>query len=528
MKVCKVAEIRQLDRRAIEEYGIPSEILMENAGAAAYNVISKEFGVKDKKFAVLCGPGNNGGDGFVVARHLHAAGADVKICILADRAKYRGEAKNNLDIIAHFPVEIFDVKSASQIREALSDADAIVDALLGTGLDREVDGLLKETIELVNRSGKIIFAIDIPSGINGDTGQVMGAAIKADCTITFGLPKSGNLLYPGFGYSGKLYVSHISYPQALSTSESLKIEIAPPVPLPERQADTNKMDYGPILVIAGAANYFWAPHASAYSFLKAGGGYVHLACPKSLTNSIARKGREVVFQPMDETESGSIALSNKDKLLEFAERMRMVVMGPGLSLNEETQRLVRILTEEINKPLLLDGDGITAVAGETGLLKRRKAPTILTPHVGEMARITGKERPDIEKNRIAVLQETVEKLNAYIVLKGAHSLIGCPDGRVFINVSGATDGKAGMATAGSGDVLNGTIAAMYCLGLNLEEAVRTGVFIHGLSGDLAAKAKGPDGMTAKDILNTLPNAVKYYRQNLQSIAADYYDTVHEI
>jgi NAD(P)H-hydrate epimerase len=201
-------------------------------------------------------------------------------------------------------------------------------------------------------------------------------------------------------------------------------------------------------------------------------------------------------------------------------------MGPGLSLNEETQQLVRVLAKEINKPLLLDGDGITAIAKETGLLKRRKAPTVLTPHVGEMSRITGKERQDIEKDRIGVLQETATKLHAYLVLKGPHSLIGCPDGRVIINVSGATDGKAGMATAGSGDVLNGTIAAMYCLGLKMEEAVQTGVFIHGLSGDLAAKARGPDGMTAKDILNTLPNAVKYYRQNLGSIAADFYDTIH--
>lgn len=530
MKVCRVSEIRQLDQRAIEEYDIPAEILMENAGAAAYYVIQKEYGVQDKKFVVLCGPGNNGGDGFVVARHLHANGADVKILILADRTKYKGEAQTNLDIIEHFPVEILDAKSADQIKKHINDVDVIVDALLGTGLDREVDGLLKETIELVNRnrSGKLIFAIDIPSGINGDTGQVMGAAIKADCTITFGLPKIGNLLYPGFGYGGKLYISHISYPQPLSNSELLNIEIAPPLPLPERQADTNKMDYGPVLVIAGAANYFWAPHASAYSFLEAGGGYVHLACPKSVVASVARKGREVVFQPMDETASGSIALSNRDKLLELADRMRMVIVGPGLSLNEETQQLVRILAKEINKPLLIDGDGITAVAGETNLLKRRKAPTVLTPHLGEMSRITGKERQDIEKDRIGVLQETVEKLNAYIVLKGAHSLIGCPDGRVFINTSSDTAGKSGMATAGTGDVLNGTIAAMYCLGLNLEEAVRTAVFIHGLSGDLAAKVKGPDGMTARDVLNTLPNAVRYYRKNLESIAADYYDTIHII
>ena len=528
MKVCKVAEIRELDRRAIEEYGVPSEILMENAGAAVYDVIQKEFGVLGKKFIVLCGPGNNGGDGFVVARHLHANGADVKVCIVADRTKYRGEAKKNLDIIEHFPVEILDVKSAAQVRRVMAGADAMVDALLGTGLDRDVEGLLKETIEIVNRSGRKVFAIDIPSGISGDTGQVMGTAIKADCTITFGLPKTGNLLYPGFGHGGKLYVSHISYPQPLSDSESLKIEIAPPVSLPERRANTNKMDYGPVLVIAGAANYFWAPHASAYSFLKAGGGYVHLACPKSLIPSVAKRGREVVFQPMEETESGSIAISNKDKLLEFSERMRMVIIGPGMSLNEETQQLIRILTREINKPLLIDGDGITAVAKETSLLKRRKSPTVLTPHIGEMSRIMGKERKAIEKDRISILQEAVTGLKSCIVLKGPHSLVGCPDGRVFINYSGIPADEAGMATAGTGDVLNGTIAAMYCLGLEFDEAVRTGVFIHRLAGDLAAKAKGPDGMTATDVLNMLPNAVKYYRQNLESIAADYYGAVHII
>jgi NAD(P)H-hydrate epimerase len=197
-------------------------------------------------------------------------------------------------------------------------------------------------------------------------------------------------------------------------------------------------------------------------------------------------------------------------------------------LNKETQELVRALVQEIDKPLLIDGDGITAVAENTGIITDRKAATILTPHVGEMARLTGMDKSEIEKDRVNVLQTTAQMLNAYIVLKGPHSLIGCPDSRVFINNSGDTEGKAGMATAGSGDVLNGTIAAMFCLGLDITEAVRTGVFMHGLSGDLAAKKKGPDGMTAGDILNTLPYAVQYYRKNLDKIAADYNNTVMEI
>jgi NAD(P)H-hydrate epimerase len=288
------------------------------------------------------------------------------------------------------------------------------------------------------------------------------------------------------------------------------------------------MDYGPVLVIAGAANYYWAPYASAYSFLKAGGGYVYLACPKSLASSVAKKGREIVIQPQKETASGSIALANKDDLILLAEKMKMVIIGPGLSLDKETRELVKILVKEIDKPLIIDGDGLTAVAQNTQILTGRKAATILTPHMGEMSRLTGMTKAEMEKDKVSMLQTTAQMMNADIVLKGAHSLIGYPDGRVFINTSGDTEGKSGMATAGSGDVLNGTLAAMFCLGLSMEEAVRAGVFTHGLAGDLAAKKKGPDGMTAEDILNTLPYAVQYYRKNLDEISAAYYQTVYII
>ena len=521
MKICRVAEMRRMDKQATDEFGIPPEILMENAGEAVYAVIQKEVDIEGKKFVVLCGLGNNGGDGFVIARKLHSRGGEVKVFLLADRVKYQGAAKKNLEIIDRFPVSIKEVNAIRQIKKDIASADAIVDALLGTGLDRNVEGLLCQVIEAVNASGKKVFAVDIPSGINGDNGREMGASIKADATVTFGLPKLGNLLYPGYNRGGKLYVSHISFPGPLYESESIKIELAEPIRLPERQADSNKMDYGPVLVIAGAANYYWAPHASAYSFLKAGGGYVYLACPKSLAASVARKNREVVLQPQLETASGSIALSNKDDLIKLAERMKMVVLGPGLSLDKETQELVKILAAEIRKPLLIDGDGITAIAQNSQILASRKSITILTPHMGEMSRLTGMVKAEIEKDKVSVLQTTAQIMNAYIVLKGPHSLIGCPDGRVFINNSGDTEGKAGMATAGSGDVLNGMIAAMFCLGLKVEEAVRAGVFLHGLSGDLTAKKKGPDGMTAEDILNTLPNAVRYYRENLNTISIDY-------
>ena len=528
MKVCRISEIREMDKQATDVYGIPAAILMENAGNAVYQAIRREVEISGYKFVVLCGPGNNGGDGFVVARLLQANGAHVSVFTLAGTNIYQNEAKKNLDILTRFPVNIDNTLSIIRIKRAIQSSDFIIDALLGTGVDRPVYGIFKQVIELVNQSGRKVFAVDIPSGINGDTGQEMGVSIKADYTVSFGLPKIGNLLYPGYGQSGKLYVSRISTPTTLTDNPELKIEVPIPIVLPERKADTNKMDYGPILVIAGATNYYWAPYASAYSFLKSGGGYVHLACPVSLIKSLAPKGREVVYLPQAETKTGGIAYGNKEALLEVANRMKMVIIGPGMSKDEETQKLIRELVGEINTPLLIDADGINAMAGHSKILSKRKGQTVLTPHVGEMSHLIGKTSGEIENNRIDILQATAADLNAIIVLKGPHSLIGYPDGKVYFNFSGKTGGQAGMATAGSGDVLNGVIAAAYCLGLKLEDAVYTGVFIHGLAGDLAANAKGADGMVATDILNILPEAVKHYRANLEKLAANCYDTIYSI
>ena len=521
MKVSTVAQMRKLDRSATEEFGISEDLLMENAGEAVYFVMLKEFGIKNKKFVVFCGTGNNGGDGFVVARKIHSNGGEATIFLLNDKTKYKGVANRNFEIVSKLPIEISRVSSVESMKSAVVHSDAIVDAIFGTGLVREVGGVYKEIIQVINESKKTVFSVDIPSGINGDTGEVMGVAVKADYTVTFGLPKIGNMLFPGYDHCGKLYVSHISFPPSLYDTDSTKVQINRPVELPERDKNAHKGDFGEVLFVAGASSYLGAPYFAALSFLKAGGGYSRLAAPVSISSFLANKGSEIVFVPQKETGSGSIALENKDELLELSERMDMVVMGPGLSLNEETQELVRELAQGIQKPLLLDGDGITAIAGDLGKIKSREAPTILTPHLGEMSRITKVAINEINKNKIEVLQKTAKELNAMIILKGAHSLIGYPDETVYINMSG----NPGMATAGSGDVLTGAIAAMFGLGLSLEDAVRTGVFIHGFSGDLAAKDKGEDGITAQDILDYLPNALKRYREHFDAISENLYDSI---
>ena len=524
MKVSTVEQMKNLDKGAIEEFKTPDTILMENAGEAVYFVIHNEFGIEGKRFIIFCGIGNNGGDGFVVARKLLSNGGLVTVFLLGDSEKLTGCAKDNFDIISTLPIRIERLTSVEQITSSLLYSDAVVDAIFGTGLTRDVSGIFNKVIELINKSQTTVFSVDIPSGVNGDTGQIMGCAIRADYTITFGLPKLGNLLFPGFDLCGKLYVTHISFPPSLYNTDNIKIETNDPLPIPERGEDTHKGSYGKVLFIAGSSNYLGAPYFSALSFLKAGGGLSYLASPESITNFLANKGSEIVFAPQKETGKGSLSLKAKDQLLEFSDRVDMVVMGPGLSLHEETQELVRELVVVIKKPLIIDGDGITAISKDIDIIKKRKEVTILTPHFGEMSRITKTDIGEIQKNKVAILLKTCKELNATIILKGAHTLIGYPDERIFINMSG----NPGMATAGSGDVLVGTIAAMFGLGFSSEESTRMGVFMHGLAGDLAMRDIGEEGIIAGDIMNYLPEAVQYCREHYEDIIKNIYESIYTI
>jgi yjeF N-terminal region len=270
MKVSRVSEMRSLDRYAIDELGIPEEILMENAGNASYFVMLKESGIKDKKFVIICGIGNNGGDGLVVARKIHSNGGKVKVFILGDASELKGAAKKNFGILSSLQIESRRIESIESIKNDLLHSDAIVDAIFGTGLSREVGGLYRDVILLINGSGKKVFSLDIPSGINGDTGEIMGIAVKADYTVTFGLPKTGNMLFPGYEHCGKLYVSYISFPPFLYDKDSIRVEINDYIKLPTKDMSAHKGDFGEALFIAGASSYFGAPYFSALSFLKAG------------------------------------------------------------------------------------------------------------------------------------------------------------------------------------------------------------------------------------------------------------------
>jgi NAD(P)H-hydrate epimerase len=524
MKVCTVEEMRTCDRRAVDEYGVADHVLMENAGEAVYYAILREIGVANRSFAVVCGAGNNGGDGCVVARKLLSSGARVRVYLLGDPEGFGTSARSYYDMLEKSGAPIFIDASPDDVAAGIAECDVVLDGIFGTGIAREVGGRYREVIERINAAGKTVVAIDIPSGIGGDTGEVLGVAVEADLTVTFGMPKRGNLLYPGADHGGKLLVTDISYPPELVASADIAVEIVEPVPLPRRQPGGHKGSFGDVLFVAGAASYYGAPYLASLSLLKAGGGYSRLAAPRSVTPVVAGLAPEVVFAPQAETDTGSLALASKKDLLEQSAHVDFVVLGPGVSLAEETQRLVRELASAIRKPLLVDGDGLTALASDPDALRDREHVTVLTPHPGEAARLLDCSTAEVQADPVHAAQECAARTGAIVVLKGAHSLVALPGSSVTIN----TSGNSGMATAGSGDVLTGTIAAMHGLGLELPDAVRTGVFLHGYAGDLAAQEAGKDGITARDVLEALPYAVKSYREQYDAVTENFYGALEVI
>lgn len=512
MKIGRACDARRLDEAAMQDYGIASALLMENAAIAARDVIQSRWGIASKRVLVICGCGNNGGDGFALARHLYSCGAMLTILLAGDEDKISGDARANYQSARRLPLELLDLNSMPDNSPEIhfNRFDIIVDALFGTGLSRNIEGQMEALINTINDAKVPVLSLDIPSGINSDSGEVLGCALKAEATVSFGILKRGNLLYPGHRLGGQLYFSGISFPPELYEDEHLKCKVNLPQHLPERSPSGHKGSFGKILIIGGCPEYRGAPALVAQGALRGGAGYARLAVPADISPEVFCQVPEAVFLTM---EGGSyLGMQHLPDVVEYSGNHDITVLGCGLSCSPDSLKMARQFIADSKGPLLIDGDALTALAGRENLTKKRDAPLIITPHTGEMARLTGYSIAEVESHRVEVAMEAAKRYAAITVLKGAHSIIADTEGRAWINLSG----NSCMATAGSGDILAGLTAALALGRLDIAEAVCLAVYLHGLAGDLAAETMGEYAVLARDLLEFIPQAIKFFPERIKS------------
>jgi len=522
MKVLTAAQMREADRLTTERYGIPGLELMENAGAAIAECLREKFpDLMRRNIVVLCGKGNNGGDGLVVARLLNGFGCAPEVFLFADPGTVQGDAAVNLKRWQQGLGELRFVTSQAEwesVRRGLADADIIVDALLGTGLHGPVQGLLTAVIEDVNaarakRKGKtLVVAVDMPSGLASDAEDFGGSVVAADLTVTLTAPKLGQLVLARSSLCGELVVREIGTPPDLLESDPhLKVHWIDhgefcALPL-ARDPGANKGTYGHALIVAGSLGKSGAAVLAARGALRSGAGLVTVATPQDVLPIVAAGMPEMMTAPLGATEAGTASLRNLD-YGRFAELMRgksVLAIGPGLSTQGETQQFVRSVVGETELPVILDADGLNAYAGLADHLNERRAAAItLTPHPGEMARLLGVTVKDVQARRLNVALEAAARWRAHVILKGFHTILATPSGHAYIN----TTGNPGMATGGTGDVLTGILAGLTAQ-FGFEDWPRVlalGVYLHGLAGDLAASRVGEAPLIASDLIDAVPEA----------------------
>jgi len=521
-KLTTAAQMREMDRRTLEDYGVPSIVLMENAALRVVDVINERFGpLMGKRIAVVCGKGNNGGDGLAIARHLDTRfGADVIVWLAADPAAFTGDAAVNCSIAENFGLHmnLFGAPSDSPIIGGRGDS-FIVDALLGTGTKGAVTGPLGKIIMRMNFASVPIISVDVPSGLNADTGEVNGACVKATLTVTFALPKIGLLVYPGAEYVGELIVADIGMPRLVMAAGDANVyateasDCARRLPARANGRDANKGKFGHVTVFAGSTGFAGAATLSAEAAARAGAGLVTLAVPSGLQNALmARVSPVVMTRGLAETSAGTFSVEAIDAALKLAAKGTAAAIGPGLggADNAETREFVREFVARCPVPLVIDADALNCLASEPdrgiSAVKSRTAATILTPHPGEMGRLLGTDTKAIQADRRAAVEAAAQSYGCVVLLKGARTLVASPDGRLAIN----TTGNSGMATGGAGDVLTGLLAALLGFEIPAWEAAAIGAYLHGLAGDLAAaKQGGPAGLIATDLIDFLPAAIAH-------------------
>ena len=511
MRILNAAQMREADRHTIEEIGIPSLVLMENAGRQVVAALEAAYESRlEGRVAVLCGRGNNGGDGFVVARTLMQRGVDVAVFLIGSVLDVRGDARLNLDILGRLNatvVEIGDEQTWELHFSEVSQCSLIVDAIFGTGLKSGLGGMMETVVADVNASGIPIVSIDLPSGLSADTPHLVGDCIDASMTVTLGTPKLPLVLPPGEMHAGDVVIADIGIPsEVIDALDGPYVELLTPEQIRSlvepRAVESHKGDFGRVTIVAGSRGKTGAAYMAAVGALRSGAGLVTVATPASCLPILASMGPEFMTEALGDSKAGCVSAAAAQAVLQM--RHDVIACGPGLGREPSVGEFVRALVDRSTVPLVLDADALIVLADDPAtLVGREERDVIITPHPGEMARLVGASVDEVQANRMEVASTFAATRHVYVVLKGHRTLIATPEGRVFINPTG----NAGMATGGTGDLLTGMIAAWLAQLLDAEAACRLAVFLHGAAGDLAQGSEGEVSMTAMDVASGLGKAL---------------------
>ena len=516
MKILSTDQMRELDKKYMEIYGISQEVLMENAALSAFYLLKKKELISGSVI-IFCGPGNNGGDGLALARKLFSYNTDIKVYLTHSPDRYEGASMKNYKILKKLGTSIssFDSLNLSDLRSQITEDSVIIDALLGTGLTSDLRSPLKEAVEFINSVTGTKLSLDISSGLSSDTGCSLGDAVLSHMTISFGFPKYGHFIGRGRVFTGDLYHCNISIPEKLTEDSDVSYNL--PQRMIPRDPLGHKGSFGRALFISGSDTYLGAPYFTSYSFIQCGGGYSTLFSTKKVIESVSLSAREVVFIKGRSTSQGNLTSDNLKETLAAADLSDIIAIGSGLSLDPSSTDLARSFISSYEGDLIIDGDALTAIRDSLDVLSSRKGATIITPHLGEFSVLTGLTVSEIISDRINIVKDFAERYRVHVVLKDAVTVITSPEGETIIN----STGNNGLAVAGSGDILVGVLAATAVSVLSLHHACSMAVFLHGMAGDMLRDQVGEEGVTPTRLLEILPLAIKRFREDYSEVIESY-------
>lgn len=510
MYLTSAFQMQRMDKKTIEDFGIPGFVLMENAGRGAVRFFLSTFDdldLENRKIGVVCGKGNNGGDGFVMARYLACRNIPVAVYLLCALDEVKGDACNHLELMARLAVPIYEVKDQKELlvhKTAMGLRDIWIDAIFGTGLNTEVTGFYRTVIELINDFGKPVFAVDIPSGLHPDTGQPLGVCVKAVATATFGNAKTGLVQYPGADFTGRIGVVDIGIPPHMAKEALVSCQLLTPVYISalyrQRKSESHKGSTGHLLVVAGSRGKSGAGALCAEAAMRIGAGLVTLAVPQSLNPVMETLVKETMTMTLPDIKDGSLSKDSPSDILKALQGKQCLAMGPGLGMEVQTVQAVQTVIKGAQVPMVLDADALNSLEGQASLLREAKKDVVITPHPREMARLSGKSVDDIQADRITAAESFAVKYRVHVVLKGARTVIAHPDGQIFINPTG----NPCLASGGTGDVLTGMIAGLVTQGYAVKDAIHMAVYLHGAAADILVDEIGPVGILASDLVKSLP------------------------